>query len=77
MKNFYLNNGKTYVDLNNLTMKECIFIQDKWEVIISFMYKRTMEKVNNFTYADTNTLRGKIDYIQDYLNLDEFDIIIG
>lgn len=80
MKKFSTNNGITFIDIDNLTMKECIFIADEWERIIKFIHTddKRLGIVNYETKVkNTNTLKNKIEYIRDYLVYGSYDLIIG
>lgn len=77
MKNLSLDNGVNFINLNQLTEDEKKKIITYWGSIFNVMDRDTMEKVNNCTDADTNTVVGKIQYISDYLQVCKYDIIIG
>jgi hypothetical protein len=80
MKNFSINNGISLIDINNLTMTECIFIADEWKRIIKFINadSKRLGIVNYETkIINTDTLKNKIEYIRDYLLYGSYDLIIG
>lgn len=77
MKKLSLNNGLSFVDIEDLTEKEIGKIDKYWDELVVFMDAEDMEEANNFTDADTDTLSSRIEYLKDYLSVAKDNLILG
>lgn len=76
MTEISLNNGVSYINVVELdTVKEQII--EYWEELVNLMDSEDMEIANLFTDAHTETKKGKIEYLKDYLSIAKENLILG
>ncbi len=63
---YNLENPIPIINLDNLSMDQCIKINDNWEKILSTMHQEAVEKLSDLP---TKTLKDKIEFIGEYLEL--------
>lgn len=72
------NNGMTFSSGKYLYIFENVCkIEYFWEEIINYMDRDIMEDINSEYDFNTDTIKGKVEYLETYLEMCENNIIIG